>query len=148
MGKPVEIIYVPLHRLKSQKMSGKFYLSLWLFVFSFVVCAAVETRGNAVFWQEGGEPEASGLQEVVEEVSAKVPYFFFSHDYVLPLSSAAGTVCEVPGVKCMEVWSHIVRGFFDPESAEDSARGQAFSFIPPPAADKDYYVFALRRIVV
>ena len=91
---------------------------------------------------------SSGLQEVVEEVSAKVPYFFFSHDYVLPLSSAAGTVCEVPGVKCMEVWSHIVRGFFDPESAEDSARGQAFSFIPPPAADKDYYVFALRRIVV
>lgn len=127
-------------------MKGRVYALLLLFVCAFAVCAAKGVRCEVAFPVADEAMQASRPEDKGEQVASKIPYFFFSHWYIAPLSSSAGTACEVPAACPMDAWNRLLHFFFVSDRNETSVQG-GFSYFYPPAA-KDYYVFALRRIVV
>lgn len=127
-----------------QKKAHVLLLSFMLLLMAYV---ATETtaRPSTSLPPAGMENVAKGSEAFF---SPESPFFFFTPDYIAPLSSAVGTAPGVPGAACGEtcVLPACLACCCGGKDAVCPGTGRR---LPAHAgAARGYYVLALRRIVV
>ena len=85
-------------------MRKKVYVLLLFCLSFFMVCTTMKAYARAVF-PPLEAAEANSFHDEPSFIVPESPFFVFTPDYIIPLSPSAGTVCKVPGVKCVD---HVV----------------------------------------
>ena len=127
-------------------MRKKVYVLLLFCLSFFMVCTTMKAYARAVF-PPLEAAEANSFHDEPSFIVPESPFFVFTTDYIIPLSPSAGTVCKVPGVKCVDLGERWLQHYFgwDEEGASPSRKWESR---PISGIDKDYYVLVLRRIVI
>lgn len=127
----------------------KHKLCMWLlFSMSFLMAfATMEKHGSPMFCAETSAPSVESFGQEVTYWTSDTPYFFFTSDYIAPLSFALDEGSETSCFKYMAV-SERLSGF--PYASVgcllSPCRSLYYSYDSGPG--RDYYVFTLRRIRV
>lgn len=125
----------------------KHKLCMWLlFSMSFLMAfATMEKHGSPMFCAETSAPSVESFGQEVTYWTSDTPYFFFTSDYIAPLSFALDEGSETSCFKYMAV-SERLSGF--PYASVgcflSPCRSLYYSYDSGPG--RDYYVFTLRRI--
>ena len=127
----------------------KHKLCMWLlFSMSFLMAfATMEKHGSSAFCAEASAPCVESLGQEVTYWTSDTPYFFFTSDYIAPLSFALDEGSETSCFKYMAV-SERLSGFLyaSIDCFLSPCRSLYYSYDSGPG--RDYYVFTLRRIRV
>ena len=109
--------------------------------------ATMEKHGSPMFCAETSAPSVESFGQEVTYWTSDTPYFFFTSDYIAPLSFALDEGSETSCFKYMAV-SERLSGF--PYASVgcflSPCRSLYYSYDSGPG--RDYYVFTLRRIRV
>ena len=124
----------------------KHKLCMWLlFSMSFLMAFADGKHGSPMFCAETSAPSVESFGQEVTYWTSDTPYFFFTSDYIAPLSFALDEGSETSCFKYMAV-SERLSGF--PYASVgcflSPCRSLYYSYDSGPG--RDYYVFTLRRI--
>ena len=127
----------------------KLKLCMWLlFSMSFLMAfATMEKHGSSAFCAEASAPSVESLGQEVTYWTSDTPYFFFTSDYIAPLSFALdeGPETSCPGYMAA---SERLSGFLyaSVDCFLSPCRSLYYSYDSGPS--RDYYIFTLRRIRV
>lgn len=120
---------------------------LFLFCMTFLmVCLTMEMSAKSVVSPTVMMEEQDGMQGDEAFLVPEAPFLFFASDYITPLSSSPGTAPEIPDMKCVNSDFLLLHLLYFCRS--DKGLDGGGYFCPYIFTDKDYYVLALRRIVV